>query len=67
MLYDGATVNIRCQGVGDMVTGGEGSNDVWDQIDFGNDIGWVSDLYMATPGGTVPQPHRHFTASIPRC
>ncbi len=67
VLYDGATVNIRCQGVGDMVTGGEGSNDVWDQIDFGSGIGWVADLYMTTPGGDVPQPHRHFSAGIPRC
>jgi hypothetical protein len=67
VLYDGAAANIRCQTVGTLVTGIEGSNDVWDQIDFGGGIGYVADLYMDTPGGEVPQPHRHFSPSIPKC
>ena len=67
VIYDGGAANIRCQTVGTLVTGIEGSNDVWDQIDFGGGIGYVADLYMDTPGGEVPQPHRHFTAAIPKC
>ena len=67
VLYDGATANIRCQTVGTLVTGMEGSNDVWDQIDLGGGSGYVADLYMDTPGGEVPQPHRHFSPAIPKC
>lgn len=66
-LNDGTAVNIRCQIVGRMISGGEGSNDVWDQIDYAGGIGYVADLYMDTPGGDTPQAHRHFTSSIPRC
>ncbi|MGN6189598.1 MAG: CHAP domain-containing protein [Conexibacter sp.] len=67
LVYDGDAVNIRCQTVGTMVTGGEGSNDVWDQIDWAGGVGYVADLYVDTPGGDTPQPHRHFTPGIPRC
>lgn len=66
-LKDGTAVNVRCQTTGGMITGGEGSNDVWDQIDYGGSIGYVADLYLDTPGGETPQPHRHFTPSIPKC
>jgi surface antigen len=66
-LKDGTAVNIRCQTVGGMITGGEGSNDVWDQIDYGSGIGYVADLYIDTPGDEKPQSHRYFTRSIPKC
>jgi hypothetical protein len=66
-LNDGAAANVRCQTIGGMVSGGEGSNDVWDQIDYAGGIGYVADLYMDTPGTETPQPHRHFTPGIPRC
>lgn len=66
-LNDGDAANIRCQTVGGLVSGGEGMNDVWDQIDYAGGIAYVSDLYMDTPGDNTPQPHRHFTSSIPRC
>ncbi len=66
-LKDGTAVNIRCQTVGGMVSGGEGSNDVWDQIDYGSGIGYVADLYVDTPGDEKTQAHRYFTSSIPKC
>lgn len=66
-LKDGTAVNIRCQTVGGMVTGGEGSNDVWDQIDYGSGVGYVADLYIDTPGNEKTQAHRYFTSSIPKC
>ncbi len=66
-LKDGTAVNIRCQTVGGLVTGGEGSNDVWDQIDYGGGIGYVADLYIDTPGDEKAQAHRYFTSSIPKC
>lgn len=66
-LNDGDAANIRCQTVGGMISGGEGSNDVWDQINYAAGIGYVADLYMDTPGGDTPQPHRHFTPGISRC
>jgi hypothetical protein len=64
-LNDGDAANIRCQTVGGLVSGGEGSNDVCDQIDFAAGIGYVADLYMDTPGGASTQPHRYFTPGIP--
>jgi surface antigen len=66
-LPDGTAVNIRCQAVGGMITGGEGSNDVWDQIDYKGGIGYVADLYVDTPGDVKAGTHRYFTSSIPRC
>lgn len=66
-LKDGTAINIRCQTVGGMVTGGEGSNEVWDQIDFGSGIGYVADLYVDTPGDVKAATHRYYTSSIPRC
>jgi len=66
-LKDGTAVNIRCQTVGGLVSGGEGSNDVWDQIDYASGIGYVADLYMDTPGDYSPQAHRYFTRAIPQC
>jgi hypothetical protein len=67
VLYDAAAASVRCQAVGELVTGGEGSNDVWDRIRWNDGVAYVSDLYLDTPGDDVPQPHRIFTASIPRC
>lgn len=66
-LKDGSAIHIRCQTVGGMITGGEGSNDVWDQIDFGSGIGYVADLYVDTPGDVKAATHRYYTSSIPRC
>jgi hypothetical protein len=66
-LNDGEAAYVRCQTVGGMISGGEGSNDVWDQIDYAGGIGYVADLYLDTPGGDTPHSNRHFTSSIARC
>jgi hypothetical protein len=66
-LNDGDPASIRCQTVGGLVSGGEGANDVWDQIDFAGGVGYVADLYMDTPGDIQAQTHRYFTRGIPRC
>lgn len=60
-LNEGDAVNIVCQGTGEAVgpsprTGV--SSAIWDKLDTG---GWVSDLYINTPGDGS------FTSGIPRC
>lgn len=60
-LVDGDPVNIVCQETGEdvgpsHVTGK--SSAIWDNLENG---GWVSDLYVTTPGAGG------FTAGIPRC
>jgi hypothetical protein len=60
-LNEGDAVNIVCQGTGESVgpsprTGV--SSAIWDKLDTG---GWVSDLYINTPGDGS------FTSGIPQC
>ena len=66
-IPDGTAVDIQCQTVGGAVSGGEGTNDVWDRIPWGNGVAFIPDLYVDTPGDVHPQANRYFTSSIPRC
>lgn len=60
LLYDGHRVNIVCQGVGQPVSGLNGtSSDVWDKLTNGR---WVADYYVDTPGMDGA-----FSPPIPRC
>ena len=66
-IADGTAVDIRCQTVGGVVVGGDGTNDVWDQIEWAGGVAYVPDLYIDTPGDDHSQANRYFTSSIPRC
>jgi hypothetical protein len=58
-LYDGQSVSITCQAMGENVTGADGgSSAVWDRL---TDGAFVSDYYIDTPNYGVYSP------AIPRC
>lgn len=60
LLHDGDLVNIVCQGVGEPVSGLNGtSSDVWDELTNGR---WLADYYVDTPGMEGA-----FSPPIPRC
>ncbi len=60
LLHDGDPVKIVCQGVGEPVSGLNGtSSDVWDKLTDGR---WVADYYVDTPGMEGA-----FSPPIPRC
>jgi hypothetical protein len=60
LLHDGDPVKIVCQGVGEPVSGLNGtSSDVWDKLTNGR---WVADYYVDTPGMEGA-----FSPPIPRC
>src|ERR1022692_1790231 len=64
-LHDDDPVQIACQTAGQPETNSHGiTTDVWDNLAQG---GYVTDLYINTPGSPVTGGSTGFTASIPRC
>ncbi len=64
-LHNNDVVQIVCQAAGQLVTNSKGvSSDVWDQLQQG---GYVSDLYIDTPGARISATESGFTSAIPRC
>jgi hypothetical protein len=58
---DGTVVDVVCQSTGEGVgpsPSGHVSSNIWDRLDTG---GWVTDLYLDTPGAGA------FSPPIPRC
>jgi serine/threonine-protein kinase len=65
LLHNNDVVQIVCQTTGEWVTNSKGvSSQVWDKLSQG---GYVSDLYIDTPGARVSPTESGFTSSIPRC
>ena len=64
-LQNNQTVQIVCQTAGQLETNAKGvSTYVWDQLLQG---GYVSDLYIDTPGSPISTSSSGYTDGIPRC
>lgn len=65
LLQNKQPVQVVCQVLGQAETNSKGvSTDVWDEL---LDGGYVSDLYINTPGSPISQKTTGFTTYIPRC